>query len=148
MIGPVNIRVAPDAGSAQHASIRQVRKCLGRMKRSVVTLLTESWGAYFEHVNVVASVCVMACHAVLPNGRVLPQKRASLLRMAAVTGLVGTVALDQGVGDRAMRIVATGTLHLPFPDGHMGEALECRHLHRMTLATQFHLGRCLQLRPA
>ena len=90
------------------------------MKRSVVALLTKSWGAYFEHAYVVASVCVMACHAILPNGRVLPQKRAGFLRMAAVAGLVDTVALDQHVGDRSMRIMATGTLHLPFPDGHMG----------------------------
>jgi hypothetical protein len=73
----------------------------------------------------------------------LPQKRAGFLRMAAIAGLVDTVALHQFVGDRSMRIVATGTLHLPFPDGHMSKALEGRHLHRMALATKFHFGRCL-----
>ena len=60
----------------------------------------------------VTAVRVVAQGAVFGNGRVLPQERAALLGMTAVTGIVHIGIDQQRVVTSIVRVVAIGAGHL------------------------------------
>ena len=60
----------------------------------------------------VTAVRVVAQGAVFGNGRVLPQERAALLGMTAVTGIVQIGIDQQRVVTSIVRVVAIGAGHL------------------------------------
>jgi len=66
----------------------------------------------------------MTIEAVLAHRRMLEQKRSTLLRMALIAGLVDGVGLQQGTGQRTVRIVAIVAAHLPFRQRHVRAAVE------------------------
>ena len=64
-----------------------------------------------EQPLVIRSVRRVAGEAVLPNGRMLPQKWASFFLMAGITHFIDGIRVDQLLRRRSMRIVASGALH-------------------------------------
>src|SRR5271156_976803 len=66
----------------------------------------------------------MTIEAALAHGRVLEQEGPTLLCMALVAGFVDRVGLEQGIGQRAVRVVAIIATHLSFRQGHVRAAVE------------------------
>src|ERR1700677_2787590 len=66
----------------------------------------------------------MTIEAALAHGRVLEQEGSALLRMALIAGFVDRVGLEQGIGQRAVRIVAIIAAHLSFRQWHVRAAVE------------------------
>ncbi len=61
----------------------------------------------------------MAIQATLANRGMFEQERAAFLGMTLVAGLVDGVRLQQGIGERAVRIVAIVAAHLPLGQRHV-----------------------------
>src|SRR5580765_6377935 len=84
--------------------------------------------------------------AGFPAGGVIPQERTALLGVAREAGLVDVVAdLQQFDVRRAVRAMATRTLHLSFTQRHVVGALRLLHLRAMAGAAQRELVHRLQL---
>src|ERR1700691_974210 len=66
----------------------------------------------------------MTIEAALAHGRMLEQEGSTLLRMALIAGFVDRVGLEQGIGQRAVRVVAIVAAHLPFRQRHVRAAVE------------------------
>src|SRR5271156_6209182 len=66
----------------------------------------------------------MTIEAALAHGRVLEQEGPTLLCMALIAGFVDRIGLEQGSGQRAVRVVAIVAAHLSFRQGHVRAAIE------------------------
>ena len=66
----------------------------------------------------------MTIEAALAHGRVLEQEGSTLLRMTLIAGFIDRVGLEQGIGQRAVRVVAIVAAHLSFRQGHVRAAVE------------------------
>src|SRR5271163_3102319 len=66
----------------------------------------------------------MTIEAALAHGRVLEQEGPTLLCMALIAGFVDRVGLEQGIGQRAVRVVAIVAAHLSFRQRHVRAAVE------------------------
>ena len=67
-----------------------------------------------QELFVIGAVRLVAIAARIPHRCVVEQERATLVRMAPVTGFVDTVRLQQRLGRAAVRIVAIRARNLPF----------------------------------
>jgi len=89
-----------------------------------MALLAQEWDRCDQQRRLVRAVRGVAIQAILAHGRVLEQEGSALLRMALIAGFVDRVGLEQGTGQRAMRVVAIIAAHLSFRQGHVRAAVE------------------------
>ena len=66
----------------------------------------------------------MTIEAVLAHGRMFEQEGSTLLCMALIAGFVDRIGLEQGSGQRTVRVVAIVAAHLSFRQGHVRAAVE------------------------
>src|SRR5512132_2580015 len=102
MVRAVNGEVTVRALPVEHElEVRRQRRIPGddRMSRALMALLTQPRPRDLEHLLVAAAVRIVAIRAVLRHWRVLPQKRPTLLGVAAEARLVRR-AREQQLGRR------------------------------------------------
>ena len=104
---PHDALVGMAAGAERLSRLQVVRVTLSHM-----TLLAEERYRRHQQRRLIRAVRRMTVQAVLAHWCVLEQERTALLRMALIAGLVYRVRFEQGRGERTVRIVATGALHL------------------------------------
>ena len=95
-----------------------------------------------EHRQMVRSVRIVTVAAVFSHWRVLPQHRSPFFLMAEVTGFVERCLYEQIGSKTAVRVVATGTIHLAFAQRHVGGSQHARPLVSMTGEARL-LGICV-----
>jgi hypothetical protein len=139
----MDIDVTTYAGSCDVAPVGGVLEGGRRMTALVMALLAQPRGADPQQSNIVTSMCHVAVSAVLADRWMLVKERPPFIHMATVAILVDAVLRDQLLGDRAMNVVAIGTLKFAFTDRHVGPILEHRGLDRVAFATKLELGRSL-----
>jgi len=76
----------------------------------------------FLQLRIGASMDVMAARTILPHGRMLENKGATLLCVAGVAQIGGIAGFKQLQGGAAVRIVATRAIHFPLSKGMVREA--------------------------
>ena len=89
-----------------------------------MALLAQEWDRCDQQRQLIRAVREMTIQAILAHRRVLEQERSALLRMALIAGFVDRVGLEQGIGQRAVRIVAVIAAHLSFRQRHVRAAVE------------------------
>ena len=82
----------------------------------LVALLAELRTLPGQQVLVTGAVRPVTQGAILGNGKMLPQERAALLCMTAITGFVNTAFLQCSRPHRSMRIVTITAHHLAIAD--------------------------------
>lgn len=98
---------------------------------------------HLQQRGVVGTVRRVAIHAVLGNRSMLPKEWATFFRMALVTVFINRIGCQQFLSRGTVRVVATGTVQLAFPDRHMACALDLGFLKLMALKAGFHrIGFC------
>ena len=86
----------------------------------------------------------MAVGAVLNDGRVFPQKRSALFRVAGVAGLGDGVLHHQARASRTVRVVAVGAANFAFEDRMPRKAMKLGALILVATETDFRLGKFVQ----
>lgn len=81
-----------------------------------MALLTEPWRALDEQRRLDRPVCLVAERATLDDRRMLPQKRAALVRMAAVAGVVDREVPQFELTGAAVWSMAIRAAHFPLPN--------------------------------
>ena len=89
-----------------------------------MALLAQEWDRCDQQRRLVRAVRAMAVEAIFTDRRMFEQKRAALFRMALIAGFVDRVGLEQGISQRAMRIMAIIAAHLSFRQRHVRAAVE------------------------
>ena len=74
--------------------------------RDVVALLAEERTRRLQQLVVVRAMRMMAIHAVLAYGGVLPDERAAFFGVTLITGVIDRIGFQQRLGGRTVRIVA------------------------------------------
>lgn len=137
----MNLAVAVLTGSTRQSLVGAKPSCCelispiqGRIvaKRQVVALLAQEGSLGYQQLVVIRAMWGMAIGTVLAHRSVLPQERATLLRMAGVTQRIGAFGLQQRLGSAAMWVVAIHTGHLAFVQGHVRTLVEFVALLLMT----------------
>src|SRR3984893_15032166 len=105
-----------------------------------VALLAEARLCQLQHRLVVRPVGIVAVGATLDHGLMAPQEGAPLLRVAGEARVVQRRFLEQGRGDRAVRIVARRARHLAFAERHVGAPHRLGPLLDVAAAARFDLG--------
>jgi len=132
--------VTGDKGSA--GQVCSTVKALGMV--AGVALLAEHGCARLQQRRHIGTVWIVAVGAVLNDGRVFPQKRSALFRVAGVAGLGDGVLHHQARASRTVRVVAVGAADFAFEDGMPGEAMKLCALILMATEADFRLGKLIQ----
>ena len=109
-----------------------------------VAALAQHWAAHTQHAGMVRAVWVVTRRTVLGHRRMLPQVRASYLRVAIVASLVYALSDQQQLSRIAMRIVATTASHVAMLYRMSVWLQRFGALLLMTIETHFSLARRLQ----
>src|SRR6185436_2975265 len=134
---------AGDGGSG--GAVARVVEGAG-VTRVEVAALAEEGLLRDQHLVVVRPVGVVAVQAVLAHGRVLPEERAALLRVALQALLVDVGGVDHLRAGGVVGLVAARALHLALADGMVGRAQRLAADRLVAAEAGLALGRHLQLR--
>ena len=104
--------VTRDKGSA--GQVGRAVEALGVV--ASVALLAEHGGTRLQERRHIRPVRRMAVGAVFNDGRVFPQKRSALFRVACVAGLGNGVLHHQARACGTVRVVAVGAANFAFED--------------------------------
>ena len=138
----MDIHVAVETTSVIPSGARSSR---GGIRTSVmpgadVALLTEAGHLDPEQADDVRAMGLVTVHAALQDGRMRPEERSPLVRVAADALLVEGDRVDELLGGRPMRVVAARAGHRPGlssrSQGHVGRSAELHGPHLMALAAQ------------
>lgn len=128
MVRAMNLAVTVEARLALQIPVvgsrRQLRAIVqpARVELRRMARLAEVRYFQFQHAQVVGTVRIVTVRTVLPHRAMLEQHGAALVGVAGITGLVDGRLLQQARSRPAMRVVATGTGHLAFPQRHVRRA--------------------------
>ena len=89
-----------------------------------MALLAQEWNRRDQQGALIRAMGRVAIEAVLPHRRVFEQERPALFCVALIAGLVDRGGLEEGIGQRAVRVVAVVAAHLPLGQGHVRTAIE------------------------
>src|SRR5512142_217800 len=117
-----------------------------RVPRAQVTPLAEPRQLRDEQTLVIRSVRRVARRAVLANGRVFPQERAALVRVAGVTKLVDRIRFQKSALRVRMRVVTVAAVELSLADRVMALPHHLRPDLRVARVAGLAGARRLQLR--
>jgi hypothetical protein len=111
------------------------------MACGVMATLTKQRHPVGQQLAVITPVNGMAGFAILFHGRMLPEKRSALFRMAFVTQLIDRPAFDELRPKASMVIVAICAFDFTLPDGMMRLFGNLSAKTLVTRQTQFRLSR-------
>src|SRR5262249_59707656 len=125
MVGTVDLCVAVHTTPVESEDVESGHGLMARQK-IYVTLLAQLMAARGQQFDVVGTVRRVAGEAVLLHRGVFPEQRASLLRVALITEVVGGVGLEHVAALASVRIMAGGAtdFHCPI----FGAEQMCRAL--------------------
>lgn len=106
----MNVAVTAYAAPSKIPPVGRVVKGGRGMLSLVMALLAQPRGTNSQQSDIVAPVRHVTVPAVFSDRWMFIQKRPAFIHMAAIAVLVDTVLRYQLLGDRAMSVVAVGTL--------------------------------------
>ena len=118
MVGPVHLGMTVRTRTIKNKPGRR-GKGFARMADVDVTLLAEPRLFDREHILVDRAVRFMTAQTVLQRRRVLPEKRAALIRVTLIAVFVDRVLDQHRRGGCPVRIVTISAGHFSFPQRHV-----------------------------
>ena len=118
MVGAMDPAVAIGATLGQRGVNPVIARCVG-VPAELVAAQTQERSLALQHAGVIRTVRVMAVGAVFAGRGMLPQERTPFISVTGVASFIHGGGFQKFGPEGTMRVVTTGTVHLPFPDRHM-----------------------------